>query len=256
MLASFLNTRPVPRGVPCRCVQILPHPPTPPRPEGVPFHVGALLLATGCVSMMSNSCLCCAVRTLPVATVSTPPCCNFLSDRCPGLECELPAIRDRLVIRLFPSTPSTCLAPRRRSRGSWLSVTEHVVRRLLYLVLEALCVRSPRLENSLISGSSAVLPGLLASSLLLPPSCFRNLPCPPSFWGTGEGHSSPLPSCVPSRLGPLISLLITTLYRFLPPWSFSLKCNDPELRSNYERIISVMDGPVVIAACAGLKILL
>ena len=64
----------------------------------------------------------------------------------------------------------------------------------------------------------------------------------------------PLPCAFPPR--PLISLLITTLHRLLPPWSFSLKCNDPELRSNYERIISVMDGPVVIAACAGLKILL
>lgn len=80
--------------------------------------------------------------------------------------------------------------------------------------------------------------------------------CPPNFWGTGDGHGFLRPSCVPSRPGPLISLLITTLHRFLPPWSFSLKCNDPELRSNYERIISVMDGPVVIAACAGLKILL
>lgn len=170
-------------------------------------------------------------------------------DRCPGLECELPAIRDRLVIRLFPSTPSTCLAPRRRSRGSWLSVTEHVVRRLLYLVLEP-CV-SGRLawKTVLFLGRPAVLPGLLASSLLLPPSCFQKPPVSPKFLGTGEGHSSPLPSCVPSRLGPLISLLITMLY-FLPPWSFSLKCNDPELRSNYERIISVMDGPVVIAACA------
>lgn len=206
--------------------------------------------------MMSNSCLRCAVRTLPVATASTPPCCNFLSDRCPGLECELPAIRDRLVIRLFPSTPSTCLAPRRRSRGSWLSVTEHVVRRLLHLALEALClVASPGEQSYFWVVSSPPW-----SSCLFPTSASflfqKLLPCPPSFWGTGEGHSSPLASCVPSRPDPLTSLLITTLYRSLPPWSFSLKCNDPELRSNYERIISVMDGPVVIAACAGLKILL
>lgn len=71
-----------------------------------------------------------------------------------------------------------------------------------------------------------------------------------SLWGTQ--FSSPLPYAFLS-LRLLFALLITTLHRFLPPWSLSLECNDPVCKSNYETIASVTDGPIMIAACAGIE---